>query len=1326
MRFRNYALTTAFLSVATVALLAQRGKPTFSGDLEVISSGITTKTHTPKQAPLMKADLVSPYIFIEDFESVPGVDPYPLPEGWTQVTIDGGESARWLGATLGNTQTGEPFPGTSGTKYAVVLPNENNIETWMYSPVLHMEKGKNYDIYFSVYKPQPNAGNSVSNLRVTLGKTTDPADEVEYELVDRDNSDETWSIVRRTFSPAETADYYLGFCSTCLARGYITAIDDVLVTEACGRVFNYPAVYFPTKKTLDSDCPAELFIQNIGSGLLTLNLIDHSPEIKVDKFPTQLGEGQRAYVELNYTGTTPGEWEGYVTFATNDPLRPEVTVNCFGIVEESVVTGYTYEDFSVGTPAGWDLADFFFQNKKGVDDSRCLEGWTLTNLNLHTHYIEMGDNPVLNLDYKAQKYDASGMQKDLPPTKPEYVKFSILISDDFGESFTQVYRVDPEDGDMAHVLSYDFATISIPLPQYAGKTCQMKLEVDPAEQWMVDDYALLLDNFEMGTCLQHDLYAVSLYGDGLLKVGEENNFILNIRNGGREDVVASDYNVSIIDENGNVLVSKSGEDISHGSEVAISIAYTPSSAASAKIHALIDYADDDPTNNSTDIRNIRVEENDVVLVSTPDPDPVKPVWTMHGPTNYYYMKSATQVIYHANDLNATSVMLDGIRYQINSDTKFTAPECEVWIGETDRNNFNDGKMLSPADFVKVYSGAISVPEGESNFDIPFDTPYAWGGRNLVVYVVKKADTFYLNKMFLGSRDANVMGRSISMLVDNGKFDENHPEDGNPENVRLNDAVPVAEFHWVKNENVGSISGHVTCEGKPVEDARVLIEGTSCFAITDAVGFYEFKNVTAGEVTLNVSGYPYIDNSGEIFTVSKGETTIADIEIAIVPSREVKINVVDASGQAIKGGQVRLLGYGKYKAEIDDSGVALFPGVLESEGYALEVERLGYKPYYTTIDVSTQVEKSVVLHEVLSSPLDLEATTEGSNVTLSWEAPLDLFAYDNGEIETTLGFTLGNKNSLIGIAFPNVCEVREIQWFTNNSEDTAVEYVNVYIMSLDETGTPTANILAGIEGAPNKEGEWNTYRFEDPINAPNGFYLGISCNGGFVGIAAAKPMDEVEQRKGRVWTTNDYTFQAPAGSGLVDGNWTDNYGSSNHNIVPMIRALGVDKGYIDFTDYSPIKYNWYASPAKTDSSVVAHPEVKYSIALNGIEKVSGIEDTNYTFTDLEDGFYVAEVKAVYAGGESESIIQEFSLEGTGVESVIIANCAIGPNPFDSYLSISDISNVRSLTIASITAYNTMEITVKDNIIDTSSLPSGIYVATLILTDGSRKSFRMIKK
>lgn len=1069
-----------------------------------------------------------------------------------------------------------------------------------------------------------------------------------------------------------------------------------------------------------------MFLQNIGTGVLTLNLIGHTTEIKIEGFPTQLAAGEMAYVDLNYMGTAAGDWDGFVKFSTNDPLHPEVTVDCFGKVEEAVITGYTYEDFSVGTPAGWDLAEFFFQNKKGVDNSRCLEGWTLTNLNLSTHYVEMGDNPVLKLDYKAQKYDASGMQKDLPPTKPEYVKFSILISDDFGQTFTKVYRVAPEGGDMTHVLSYDFATISVPLPQYAGKTCQMKLEVDMAQNWMVDDYALLIDNVELGTCLEHDLSAKSLCGDGMWKAGVEGNFVLNIRNGGRENIAASDYNVAIVDEAGNTICSQAGMDIAHGKEAAVTIPYTPTATGTAKVHAVINYSDDNTSNNVSGVRNIRVEENEVRLVTTPEEDPSKPVWTMSGPVNYYYMNSATQIIYHANALNATSGTLNGIRYQIKSDTEFTAPECEVWIGETERNNFNDGKMMSPAGFVNVFSGAISVPEGISNYDIPFDVPYEWGGHNLVVYIVKKADTFYMSKLFLGSRDASVAGRSISMLVDNGSFDAENPENGVSETVRLNDAVPVAEFHWAKNEYVGTLHGHVTCAGTPVNNARVMIDGTSCFAITDEDGFYEFENVAAGTGTLSVSAYLYNDKNGINYTVNKGTTSTLDVVIAAVPTHEVKINVADAAGQPIDGGQARLLGYAKYKVDIDANGVALFPEVFEADNYSLEVERMGYKPDYSSLNVSGNTVKDVELHEVLSSPLSLEATVVGAGVTLNWESPLDLFAYDNAEIQTTLGFQLGNKNSLIGVAFPNISEIEEIQWFTNNGEDTAVPYVNVYIMALDETGRPTSTILSGIEGAPNTEGEWNSYRFDNPISAPNGFYLGISSNSGFVGIAAAKPLDGDEQRRGRVWTTNDYTFVAPAGSGLIDGGWTDNYGTSNHNLVPMVRALGTDKGFVDFTDYTPFTQNWYEAPARREYTELSHPSVKYSIALNGEEKANGVEGTTYEFSGLESGDYMAEVKATYASGESEGIIQSFTIDDSGVERVIMTSFAIGPNPFDSYIRISDTEKVRSLILTSLNGVNMIDIAVIGNLIDTSMIPAGLYVVTVTLNDGSYRNFRMIKK
>ncbi len=1313
MKHFLYATIALLAAGSAVAALEWPVKLTPRDTLVLRQSNLNQEQQSSSKGIRKEMPAISPYILIEDFEGVSNIPPYDLPNGWTTTSTPDHTESRWLGASLATPGSEQAFPGTSGTKYAVMMGQDYSTDSWMFSPKVHMEEGKIYDIYFSVYKPQA-ASNTVTTFSVHIGDTPD-IDSMELELMTEGRSMNNWNIYNRPFTPDQTGDYYIGFHAEAGDRSYLTAVDDVMVAEACPRIYAPADLIFPEKTSFEDEAVAVMDLFNLGSGSLELKVGECSPELEIVDIPHYAAARRGFSISVRLTSKTSGDYEGFVTLLTNDPLNPEVKVICRGKVTEGVKTSYWFEDFEKATPAGWDLTDFYYHPYKGVNGSRCLENWTLYTSDIISHYIDMGENPVVGFSYKAQQYDISGTNSMMPPTKPEYVKINVYLSDDFGRTFQRVYRIAPEDGDISHVLSYDYADVRIPLPDYKNKVCQVKIEVEKSKYFGTDDYGILIDNIEIGTCKNKDLSAISLFGSGLIKVGHKATYSFQIHNAGNEAIDASEYSVDLQDENGNNLASADGVTLAKGQNGTVTLEWTPKTAGSHCIHAVIDFiGDEDLTNNTTAPRQIGIFDTEsVVTVPT---EQHNSGYSIQTPVNYYYKNCAVQTLYYANDIKASEGILQGIRFAIKNDADFISPSIDVWIGETDRMNFNDGSFVDPNTLTKVYSGAMDIPAGVGAFDIPFTENYKWGGKNLVVYIVKNSTNFYHYKMFAATKENRLDGCTIGVFSDTEPIDAMNPGKGEP-----NNEVAIADFYWVKDSNKGNIEGTVSDEMGPVENAKVLLEGTSYFSVTDAAGHYCFSDVAAGEHSLTVEAYGHDMLIGESVIVEKSAILSKDMQIAIASRHAVSFKVTDTAGNPLARISGRLIGYSNYSALSDAEGILTFPEVFDrEEKYEFAIEQNGYQPYYSTIRVTNDVKEDITLRELLNAPSALEAIEDNGKINLSWVAPQDEFGYDNGICVDKLGFDTGNKTSLIGVAFNNDAVLEEISWFTNNTNNPH-STVNVYVLALDENGRPTANILFGVEGAPNIDGEWSSFTLPKAVEAPNGFYVGISCDGGFLGLGVGELRSEKGLRAGQFWTSSEFTFQAQPDTEVQDGLWVDNYGTANGNYVPMIRVKGVDNGYIDRTDYTPVVINWYKrSNAKAD---FARNIPTYNIKINGKLVAQGLESTTYSIDNPGEGEHIVAVAAVYPSGESEPI--ETTFVASAVGEVNIDNIKVTLNLALSLIEIKGWEDIEQLSLLATDGSILMTTQLAGPSISIPFLNPGVYIAVATLKNGKTISVKLIR-
>lgn len=422
-------------------------------------------------------------LLFEDFEGTSG---YNLPQGWSTIATPGHPDSKWISATLSYSD-GAPFPGTSGTRYAFVQGQAYAIDTWLFSPAIRLEEGKLYDIFFNCFKPRPERGGMPDIRAYITTDTSGSKASIVAELVHREDAINSWEIIGRDFEPDYTGTYYLAFENTVAVNGNYICIDDVYVTESTPRYYSQTSLVLPDKTDAMSSTSGAFAIYNLGTSPLEVNVIETSDGLSTDALSYTVGGNQRVTPIVTVNSTTPGEYKGTIMLRTNDPLMDVVYIDVTCNIIKTHTSNYIFEDFEDGTPEGWGLNNFHFRNSDGVNKSRCLEAWSLYEPSVTTNIVEMGDNPILAFSYMGTEYDYTGKQETKTPKDGQYVKFTLEVSDNGGNSWKEFYRVAP-DGDMVHETSSEFTRIEIPMPEYANKSCLLRLTCDMCTELFVDDF----------------------------------------------------------------------------------------------------------------------------------------------------------------------------------------------------------------------------------------------------------------------------------------------------------------------------------------------------------------------------------------------------------------------------------------------------------------------------------------------------------------------------------------------------------------------------------------------------------------------------------------------------------------------------------------------------------------------------------------------------------------------------------------------------------------------------------------------------------------------
>ena len=195
--------------------------------------------------------------------------------------------------------------------------------------------------------------------------------------------------------------------------------------------------------------------------------------------------------EGTYTPDTPGTYalEGEIVLVDGVPANPNDLVAEINVIV-LYTANYINENFDAitGIPANW-TSDFLNIASAGVDGSRALRR-NMWSASTSTGYwqvpiVAVGDDPELSFMYKVVNY-SGGI-----PTPAENFDITILISNDLGVTFDEVYVIDEDN----HIVSDQFALVDIDITGYVGQHIIVRMEANRYN----GDFYMIFDDVKIGS-----------------------------------------------------------------------------------------------------------------------------------------------------------------------------------------------------------------------------------------------------------------------------------------------------------------------------------------------------------------------------------------------------------------------------------------------------------------------------------------------------------------------------------------------------------------------------------------------------------------------------------------------------------------------------------------------------------------------------------------------------------------------------------------------------------------------------------------------------------
>jgi hypothetical protein len=857
-------------------------------------------------------------------------------------------------------------------------------------------------------------------------------------------------------------------------------------------------------------------VQNIGGGILEItgaNFTNDNFSLSGASFPVMLETGEQHIFDVQFHPSEPQTETGELTFLTGAGVPGNKTIQLtgrgmrFGILRE----GFENEFFP---SLGWIVID---NNSDGDTWFRNVNTVPTGQVAPRTGIAAAGLPPYAG-NWGQTAYDDWLITPKMIWQDGDLFEFWIKrVANQTG----QIWRIKlSTTGTNINDFTTTIENITDPPLSYTLKSYDLSQHglTDSTEFYIafqfngVWSWPGVIDDVTGSVLVRYDydLLMMDFTGNDIIYENATNDYVVMFGNYGNYEVLAADYTIKIcavINGQEIVFATAPGQGIEPGQVKSVTVPVTIPDLGEYGLYAKIDFAgDEDPTNNISDIIDVEVISNSIILKHV-GAYPINPEtdYTVYYPVNFddYRGASLHECLYYTSELNT-----GGIITRLTYYTSFANPipnrKVKVWMVQTNLANLETSAI--PADDMKlVFDGTLNFDEGLGKININLTEPFIYtSSANLAVLV------YYYQG---GNPYINNTSKFAYQYVESGPTRNVYDnwfttvDPNNLENVFRTQNFPVTSLMFETGNGLGSITGRVLLQdgGAPVEGARVIIEnadfpGHYAEIYTNATGYYNAPFMLAGSnLTLTISKYGYSDVVYEGVNLAPGgSVNLGDAFLVPRPVIALSGNIITSDTQLpAVGAVVKLFGIDDYETISDDNGNFAFAEIWGSTTYQIRITLEGYQAYIADVEVPAidyQLDLITIL-ELAPAPNLVTVTEMDANSLVTWYAagapyPYE-FRYDDGTLNGVL-ITTGTPDVVVGSAWKHHALINQVQWYTHNHASYPFSpQVLITILGLTDAGAPDPdNVIHTQANVQNKAG-WNTFDLPNTVEAPNGFFFGIS-------------------------------------------------------------------------------------------------------------------------------------------------------------------------------------------------------------------------------------------
>jgi hypothetical protein len=279
-------------------------------------------------------------------------------------------------------------------------------------------------------------------------------------------------------------------------------------------------------------------------------------------------------------------------------------------------------------------------------------------------------------------------------------------------------------------------------------------------------------NFNPPVGVPNDLSAMAISGSTTPSVGTSTPYTITVRNRGTNPQTT--YSVKLMSGT-TELATVAGPAIAPAENAQVVVNWTPTTEGALTLTGKVVLAGDQNTlNDETAPLNINVQAAGTIMVTVGDGSQ-----TARVPIDFYYKNSLFETIYQASEMTAGGLMTSITFYNQFTSTELAAGRpIKIWLGTTDLTDLSGGWIPSTS-LTLVFDGNVSFPSGQNDIMVTLQTPFPFGGGNLVMMVQRPMDTIFYDSTDYFKCQTVGTNRSLKLQSDSVVYDPTAPATATP-------------------------------------------------------------------------------------------------------------------------------------------------------------------------------------------------------------------------------------------------------------------------------------------------------------------------------------------------------------------------------------------------------------------------------------------------------------------------------------------------------------------------------------------------------------------